>query len=258
MSKLIAISAGHGPNTPGKRTPPIPSLGGRVIKEFEFNNPVAKMLEKELKRCGFRTLMVYDEYRDTPLSVRTNRANNAKADAYISIHFNAYDGVFNNYDPDGHSLHVYPGARDSRKLAECILKHLKGGTPQRNRGIVEQNLHETRETRMTAVLSENGFMDNKREAKLMSDKDFQKEVAVEHAKGICDYYGVKYIPEPEPVKKEVQKAVAKEPTQWEIELAEAIKFVQDNKISDGLRPEDQLTRGQMFVILHRLSKEGRL
>jgi N-acetylmuramoyl-L-alanine amidase len=38
-------------------------------------------------------------------------------------------------------------------------------------------------------------MDNKREALLMIDKNFQREVAVEHAKGICDYLGVMYIPE---------------------------------------------------------------
>jgi N-acetylmuramoyl-L-alanine amidase len=48
---------------------------------------------------------------------------------------------------------------------------------------------------MPAILSENGFMDNKREALLMINKDFQKEVAVDHAKGICDYLGVKYVPE---------------------------------------------------------------
>jgi hypothetical protein len=46
---------------------------------------------------------------------------------------------------------------------------------------------------MVAILSENGFMDNKREAMLMLDAAFQKEVAVEHAKGICDYFGVKYV-----------------------------------------------------------------
>nr|WP_305078616.1 hypothetical protein [Pseudalkalibacillus hwajinpoensis] len=48
---------------------------------------------------------------------------------------------------------------------------------------------------MIAVLTENGYMDNKFEALLMLDKDFQKEVAIEHAKGICDYYGVTYKPE---------------------------------------------------------------
>jgi N-acetylmuramoyl-L-alanine amidase len=48
---------------------------------------------------------------------------------------------------------------------------------------------------MIAILSENGYMDSKFEALLMLDKDFQKEVAIEHAKGICDYYGVTYKPE---------------------------------------------------------------
>ena len=47
---------------------------------------------------------------------------------------------------------------------------------------------------MPAILSENGFMDNKREAILMTNPHFQLEVAQEHAKGICKYFDVKYVP----------------------------------------------------------------
>jgi N-acetylmuramoyl-L-alanine amidase len=193
MSKLIVLDDGHGMQTAGKRTPPIPELGGRVIRENEFNREVVKYLDIELKRCGFRTLFVAPTDADTSLSARTNLANSNKADAYISIHYNAFDGKFDAYDPEGLSVHIYPGSKEGRKLAECILKYLKEGTPQKNRGIVENNFHVLRETKMVAILSENGFMDNKREALLMLNIDFQKEVAREHAQGICDYFGVKYI-----------------------------------------------------------------
>ena len=195
MAKLIALDDGHGMETAGKRTPAIPELGGRVIRENEFNREVVKYLDIELKRCGFKTLLVAPTDEDTPLSTRTNLANSRKADAFISIHYNAYDGNFDGYDPEGLSVHIYPGSKEGRKLAECVLKYLKEGTPQKNRGIVESNFHVLRETNMPAILSENGFMDNKREALLMLNVDFQKEVAREHAKGICDYFGVKYVPE---------------------------------------------------------------
>jgi len=195
MTKLIALDDGHGMETAGKRTPAIPELGGRVIRENEFNREVVKYLDIELKRCGFETLLVAPTDEDTPLSTRTNLANSRKADAFISIHYNAYDGNFDGYDPEGLSVHIYPGSKEGRKLAECVLKYLKEGTPQKNRGIVESNFHVLRETNMPAILSENGFMDNKREALLMLNVDFQKEVAREHAKGICDYFGVKYVPE---------------------------------------------------------------
>jgi N-acetylmuramoyl-L-alanine amidase len=78
-------------------------------------------------------------------------------------------------------------------VAECILKYLKTGTPQKNRGIIESNFHMLREAKMPAILSENGFMDNKREAMLMINKAFQNEVAREICQGICNYFGVKYI-----------------------------------------------------------------
>lgn len=63
------------------------------------------------------------------------------------------------------------------------LLNIFEGTVQNFRGVKEENFHVLRETNMIAILTENGFMDNKREALLMIDRAFQMEVAVEHAKG---------------------------------------------------------------------------
>lgn len=95
MSKLVAIDNGHGQNTAGKRTPKMPD--GRVIHEWEFNHPTAKKLEQILKRCGLNTLMVSDTKADTSLGTRVNRANNAKADVFVSIHYNAYKSIWGNH-----------------------------------------------------------------------------------------------------------------------------------------------------------------
>jgi N-acetylmuramoyl-L-alanine amidase len=196
VTKYIALDDGHGMETAGKRTPYIPSLG-RQIKENEFNRAVVKFLDQELKRCGFRTLLVAPTDVDTPLKERTDKANKAGVDAYISIHYNAFDGTFAGKNPEGFQAHVYLGHsnKEAGKLAKCILKHLAGGTKQVNRGLFESNFHVLRETHMPAVLLELGFMDNKREALLMIDTNFQKECAREIAQGICEYFGVKYVPE---------------------------------------------------------------
>jgi LysM repeat protein len=116
---------------------------------------------------------------------------------YVSIHFNALDGTFEGSNPSGFSVHIYKGqkGKESGKLAQCIIDELKGGTKQINRGVVEQDLYITRETVMPAALSENGFMDNEVEANLMINPSFQKEVAVEHAMGICKYFGIPYVAE---------------------------------------------------------------
>ena len=47
-------------------------------------------------------------------------------------------------------------------------------------------------TNCPSVLIEAGFMTNLREAKLMMDPDFQRQVGEEACHGVCDYLGVSY------------------------------------------------------------------
>ncbi|MCP3032250.1 N-acetylmuramoyl-L-alanine amidase [Halobacillus sp. A1] len=194
MGYLIALDDGHGMSTAGKRTPYIPSLN-RFIKENEFNRKVVNNLEEELNRSGLKTVLVAPGDEDTPLSTRVSRANQAKADAYISVHYNAYDGSFSSPAPSGIELFVYPGHlnREAGRLAESIGKRLKKGTGQYYRGIKEADFQVLRTTSMPAVLTENGFMDNLDEALYMIKPEFQKEVAREHAQGICDFFRVPYV-----------------------------------------------------------------
>lgn len=198
--KLIALDDGHGMLTPGKRTPFIASIG-RYIPENEFNRAVVKYLNEELKRCGFKTLLTAPTDDDTPLEVRVKKADDAKADLFISIHFNALDGKFDGEgkDPEGFSAHVQSKLYESAKFAKIALKHLANGTVQVNRGLVEQNLYVTRETDMPACLFELGFMDNNREALLMINPSFQKECAVEIAQAVCEYYNKPYKGSEKPV-----------------------------------------------------------
>lgn len=192
MNKLVAISDGHEMTTAGKRTPPITEMSGYQIRENEFNKAVALILEQELLRCGFRVMNVSSTDNDT-LQDRVTRANNANADIFVAIHYNAFDGKFDDYDPEGIDVHIYKSGGEAEKLAKCILEELIQGTEQKNRGVKVNNFYVLRETKMPAVLTENGFMDNKREALLMLNKSFQNEVAKEHARGICKYFGVEYV-----------------------------------------------------------------
>lgn len=167
----------------------MPELG-RAIMENEFNRAVVKFMDEHLRFIGFRTLLVAPTDVDTPLKARTDLANSKGADAYFSIHYDALGNVWGT--ASGHSIFIYPGSSTSKKLAECVAEFLKQGTQQIWRGIKEQNFHVLRETKMPAILSENGFMDNPGEARLMLDSNFQKEVAIEHVRGICKYFEVPY------------------------------------------------------------------
>ena len=192
---VIARDDGHGlaPLTPGKRTPFIAEIG-RFIPENEFNKAVCHLLGEELHRCGFRTIETAPGDADHSLASRVKRANDANANLFISIHYNAIDGKFDGpgKDPEGFSAHIDPSGGQSLKFAQVALKHLANGTVQKNRGVVKQQLYVTANTNMPAVLFELGFMDNNQEALLMVDKVFQRECAVELAMAVCEFYGVPY------------------------------------------------------------------
>lgn len=215
---LINIDAGHGSNTPGKRTPPMPKAididgdgiidikKGEQYREHYANVGVASLLVKELKRCGITTMQTgfdddnaYDD-PDQPIAERQKAIKNAKCDYSISIHFNAYgDGKsFNRAEGVEVYIHQkYP--RQSRDLAETVLKYLIEGTEQKNRGIKSKNFAMVNCNKLgvkAAILVELAFMTNLREAtELMANKEFWKESAEEICRGVCEYTGVKYIPE---------------------------------------------------------------
>jgi len=195
----VAIDNGHGLNTAGKRTPPLP--GGRVIHEWEFNYPTAKKLKQVLERCGLETIMVSDTQEDTPLATRTSKANNANADIFVSIHYNAFKGEWGTHG--GVETHYYPTSGKGKKLAQLVQAELAKATGRRDRGIWASDFYVLRKTKMPAILCECGFMDNLEEAKLMLDENYQWTVAEAIGRGICAYLGVKYVPKPEPKKDEV-------------------------------------------------------
>lgn len=258
--------------TPGKETPFIKALGRR-IQEEEFNEPTARLLIAELKRCGVNVVDASPGEGDTPLKDRTTYANQiywqycnkyGKANVvciYVSIHFNALDGKFEGADPSGFSVHIDPGSIEGRKLAAAVIVELKNGTKQINRGIVEQNLYVTKNTVMPAILTENGFMDNEAEANLMLSKNFQTEVAVEHAKGICEYMGIPYVAANVP-KKPVEKAAEPpKPTTGGKHLSADKSFIKGqewaikNGVSDGTYPHREMARQEHWEMLRRYDEK---
>lgn len=214
----INADAGHGSDTAGKRTAPMPNdididndgdidiKKGQQFKEHTANVGVASFLVEELKRCGFDTMQTgFDDEDatddiDTALSARQMAIARANCDYSISIHFNAFgDGkTFNNAQGIGIYIHNQY-IEQSEKLAKVVLKHLTGGKTQTNRGISKLSLAMCNCNNMDvkgAILVELAFMTNQREAtELMASEDYWKESAIEIAKGLCEYTGYKYVVE---------------------------------------------------------------
>lgn len=190
---LIAIDDGHGKETAGKRTPAFSN--GTIMRENEFNEAVALYLKAELERHGFQTLLVAPESTDTSLKTRVQRANDACADAYISIHANAYGATWN--DANGIETWIYEkvmGGSETYRLAESIHKALIEATGRKNRGMKRSSdLFVLNSTRMHAALIECGFMTNKEEAALLIDDGYRAKCAEAICRGICKFYNVTYM-----------------------------------------------------------------
>ena len=203
MHYLVFLDDGHGSQTPGKRTPYIKELG-RQIRENEFNSAVVDLIASKLKPLGITPIMVAPGDSDRPLKDRTNFANktfkeykskygsNKVKAVYVSVHYDALSHVWST--AEGITVFVYNGQKNkaSGTLANDVGNFLKQGTKQKYRGVKEGNFHVLRETDMPAILTENGFMSNNWESLLMVNKDFQNEVATEHAKGISKYFGISF------------------------------------------------------------------
>ncbi|RPI00335.1 MAG: N-acetylmuramoyl-L-alanine amidase [Ignavibacteriae bacterium] len=185
MKYSIAIDDGHGLETAGKRTP-----DGYI--ENNFNHFTKEFLKEELIFNGFTVVDASPDRSDNSLANRCEIANKAKADIFVSIHFNAMSGTWGSWA--GIETYSYPGSEKGRKLATLVHQSLMKGTAMVDRGIKTAGFYVLKHTNMPAVLVECGFMDNKREALLMKSNEYRKECAIEICKGICKYFDKEYKP----------------------------------------------------------------
>lgn len=253
----IAVDDGHGKETAGKRTPRF--ADGSYMKENAFNAAVAELLMEMLKCCGFATLAVAPEDTDTPLSVRVKRANQAKADAYISIHANAFGNGWN--DANGVESWIFDKS-DAKtvRLGELVQKELIRATKRKDRGLKKSDsLYVLNSTKMPAVLVECGFMTNKEEAKLLLSEEYRKKCAEGICKALCAYFGVRYIQEQQEQQKQQEKEEEEEVKRYQkIEDLpygkESIQKLVDDGVLSGdengnLNLSEDMLR--MFMILDR-------
>lgn len=181
----IALDAGHGFHTPGKRTPD-------DEREWSFNNVVVRYVIAGLKAyIGVETLRLDDATgkTDTPLAARTNQANSWKADVLLSFHKNASKGEWGNHT--GTETYIYPGAPKSRLLADAIHPQIVKKLRLKDRGIKEANFQVLRDSNMPAILIESGYMDSRIDIVALRDESRLKAIADGTILGLVNYFGLK-------------------------------------------------------------------
>lgn len=215
---LIALDAGHGINTAGKRTCLLEKdlvmdgktyKKGSTIREREFNQRIMLLVEKELDKIKEIDYIecVEDIKTDTPLKDRVRKANNAKADLFVSIHANALAGSKQNKAQGLVCIHTQNCSTKSISLTNNMYKYLStkvkwykdGATRYKVRSDVSltgNTYYVLRNTNMPATLLELGFMDNLNDVENMITDKFAKDCAKAITKALCDTLNVKYIETP--------------------------------------------------------------
>lgn len=179
--KIVALDAGHGKHTPGKRTPD-------DEREWTFNHVVVLEIIEQLAKYNHVKVIRLDDptgETDVPLQERTDRANAAKADILISYHHNANTGKWGEWT--GTETYHYPGSTKGKDLAKAIHPDVVKAYGLRDRGIKSANFHMLRESQMPAILIEGGFMDSVMDIKKMRDHNILRWAGKNIAEALAKY-----------------------------------------------------------------------
>ena len=188
-SKFIIIDAGHGNNSPGKRSPIWKD--GKQLFEWEFNRDIATRIAHKLGAAGVRNRLLVTEKEDIQLSERCRRVNNicrmhGKDNCIlISIHANAGGGT-------GFEVFTSPGNTKADEYATIMLDSLKYSFPKKKirtdysdgDADKEARFYMLQKSQCPAILTENLFMDNETDCRKLMDDDFREQIADAHVRAI--------------------------------------------------------------------------
>ncbi|MBG9445312.1 hypothetical protein ABE66_11665 [Cytobacillus firmus] len=172
--KVIVIDAGHGGYDNG--------TSGKIHKEKTLNLKTAQELKTLLQKSGAKVVMTRSNDQYLSLNQRVNISHAQKADAFISIHYNAYSST-----SSGIITFYYNNSKDGR-LAQSIHNGLLVQTGMRNLGAKYGNYHVLRTNKQPSVLLELGFLSNPNEERHVGTADYQRKAARGIYEGLNQYF----------------------------------------------------------------------
>ena len=192
MAVKIAIDAGHGRYTAGKRC--LKSIDPGETREWVLNSRIAEKVIAHLERCGASVLRVDDASgkTDVPLSTRSAKINQWGADYSVSIH---HDSGANGTSAGGTTVFVYNGPHSAK--SDALQKAVYDGIiaacgkfGNRSKPCNSANFHMVREPSCPAILVECGFMDSSIDTPMILTEAFADKCALGIAKGVCRAAGI--------------------------------------------------------------------
>lgn len=173
------LDPGHGGADPGTQG------NGLVEKELTLDiaNRIKNILENEYD--GLSIKMSRTDDRTVSLSQRTSDANTWGADYFLSIHINSGGGT-------GFESYVYQNVGNATVTYQNIIHNaIVNATGFGDRGEKRANFHVLRETAMSALLTENGFIDSSIDASNLKSSDFLDRISRGHVNGLAEAFQLK-------------------------------------------------------------------
>ena len=193
---LILIDNGHGNNTPGKRSP-----DGKLI-EATYTRDIASKVVSGLRRLGYYAELLTPETYDVSLIDRVHRAN-VKCQSLgkdnvlcVSIHCNAAGNGKQWEKATGWEIWTSPGKTKSDDLADHFVKMAKrcfeGQTVREWNKVDGERDKEAKFKILTGtlcpcVLTENFFMDSKKDVNYLLSQEGKSAVVRCHVDAIVSY-----------------------------------------------------------------------
>lgn len=173
-----------------------PRPDGRQCYEALENNEYIDILEPILHRCGIETKR---GYRRVPLSGEDGdtimRQNVAESDAWgADVHYVSHTNA--SADGKGNSRGCYPMyytfSAKGKKLGGIMVKHRREVYPGTVKLVASSKWYELFKPKAVSYYEEHAFHDNKADAAWFHEH--MTEIAESAAKGLCEWFGIPYVP----------------------------------------------------------------
>src|SRR5881296_82650 len=224
--QTVVLDPGHGGYDKGQVS--------RYGCEKDFALDVARKVRPLLQAKGLRVIMTREGDYFVPLEVRAKIANAARDSIFVSIHFNATNDNPNatgfeifSFTPRGapstsdsavalSSFNMQPGSEvdaQSMALSACIYHSLLGHITEYDRGIKRARFAVLRLTKVPAVLIEGGFLTERGESRLISNKDWRGKLAAAIGVGIESYRSLEVKKQPPTLVADYRRETKSAPTE---------------------------------------------
>jgi N-acetylmuramoyl-L-alanine amidase len=176
--RVIAVDPGH---------PPIGTIGPTGLFEGDAVLDVAEQLRAILEAKGASVVMTRTARGPVALGARPVTARRGDAEAFVSVHLNAYpDGV--NPFRARNGTNTYFFYDQAEPLARAVQRGMVRQIGLPDQGINYDNLAVARQSWMPAILCEGAFLMIPEQEAALRDEGFQKRYAAGIAEGLEEYF----------------------------------------------------------------------